>query len=606
MDESFDLRHFLDSLPQQPGVYRMLDQNGVVIYVGKAKNLKKRVVSYFQNKEAAPKQQALIARTASMDVRITNTEAEALLLECQLIKRHRPRYNVTLRDDKSYPGIYVSTQHPFPRISFYRGNRLREGLHYGPYPSALAVRECLKLLQRVFPVRQCRDSFYENRTRPCLEYQIDRCTAPCVGLVDSETYGQDVKDTLMFLEGDGSALIDSLIQRMEKASEALAFEQAARYRDQIALLRTILEKQSVSGDQGNLDIFAIAHRGGIACIHLAMIRNGLLIGDRNHFPLTGDATDSGEILASFIGQYYLEKEIPREIRVNTTIQESDLLEEVLAQQSHHAVQITSAGRGDRARRIALAEMNAETALEAHLASRASLLARFETLAEVLSLSCVPERLECIDISHTQGQQTVASCVVFDRQGPVKSAYRRFNIESITQGDDYAAIAQTVERHYRRILSGECPAPDILFIDGGKGQVSAARRALRGLGHFPTRLFGVSKGPDRKVGQEVIVCGDSHRSFMLPSHSSALLLIQQIRDEAHRFAVTGHRQRRAKILTQSVLDEIQGLGPKRRQQLLREFGGLREIRKASIDALASVEGISRQLAERIHAQIHTSE
>ena len=604
--EPFDLEGFLNTLTQRPGVYRMLDHRGEVIYVGKAKNLKKRVSSYFQSKEASPKQQAMVARIHSIDVRVTHSEAEALLLESQLIKRFRPRYNITLRDDKSYPAIYVSTHQTYPRLSFHRGAKQRQGRYFGPYPSASAVRESLKLLQKVFPVRQCRDSFFENRSRPCLEYQIERCTAPCVGLISQEDYAGDVRDTLMFLEGDGSQLIEALAIRMEKAASALEFERAARYRDQIATLRTVLEKQSVHGEQGDLDIIACAAEGPSACVQMTFIRHGQQIGDRNYFPAIHEETDLGRILHSFIVQYYVGKPVPKEILVSDAPDETPLIEEALTKQAGHLVRIVCNPRGERARRVQLARTNAENALATRLSSRQSLFERYLALGEALELSLTPRRLECFDISHTLGELTVASCVVFDQQGPLKSAYRRFNIEGIQGGDDYAALQQAVTRRYQRIRAGEFEPPDVLFIDGGRGQVSAVRESLHALGMNDVKTIGIAKGPDRKPGQEVLISGESGRTFMLPSHSPALLLIQQIRDEAHRFAITGHRQRRAKARTQSSLEGIPGLGPKRRQQLLRQFGGIKELERASIETLAQVDGISQQLAERIYEHFHDPE
>ncbi len=604
--EPFNIPAFLETLTQRPGVYRMLDDKGEVIYVGKAKNLKKRVASYFSSKDGSPKQQAMVGRIQRIDVRVTHTEGEALLLESQLIKRHKPRYNITLRDDKSYPSIYVSTQQKFPRIAFHRGAKHPAGRHFGPYPSASAVRESLKLLQKVFPVRQCRDSFFENRSRPCLEYQIERCTAPCVGLIDADSYAEDVRDTLMFLEGDGRQLIDALARRMEMASAALNFEKAARYRDQIATLRTVLERQAVHGEQGDVDLIACALQGNAACLQMVFIRGGQQIGDRSFFPVMADSHDPGSILQAFMAQYYLGKPIPREILVSHAPEDITLLEEVLSGQSGHAVRIATKLRGERARRMQLAVTNAESALAAKLASRQDLHARFLVLGEALDCPEPPKRLECFDISHTQGELTVASCVVFDRQGPVKSAYRRFNIAGIQPGDDYAALAQAVTRRYRRIKEGETEPPDILLIDGGKGQVAAVVSALDGIGMAGIRILGVAKGPDRKPGMEVLIPAESRPPFMLPSHSPALLLIQQIRDEAHRFAITGHRQRRAKARKESVLDGIPGLGPKRRQQLLRQFGGLREISRAGVDALARIEGISQPLAQRIYDIFHEQE
>ncbi|MBP1151659.1 MULTISPECIES: excinuclease ABC subunit UvrC [Methylocaldum] len=603
---SFDIKAFLETLTQLPGVYRMLDDKGEVIYVGKAKNLKKRVSSYFSGKDCSPKQQAMVARICSIDVRVTHTEGEALLLESQLIKRHKPRYNINLRDDKSYPYIYVSTHQPFPRITFHRGAKSKLGRYFGPYPSASAVRESLKLLQKIFPVRQCQDSYFQNRSRPCLQYQIERCTAPCVDLIDRETYAQDVQDTVMFLEGNGKRLIDDLAGRMEKAAADLHFERAARYRDQIASLRTVLAKQAVHGEHGDIDIIACAIKGNVACVQMLFIRGGQQIGDRAYFPSMLEEHDPGSILAAFIPQFYLGKQVPREILISHPIEDAELVAEVLASQSGHAVQIAARLRGERQKRLQLALINAENALNAKLANRQDLYARFLSLGEALHCPEPPKRLECFDISHTQGDQTVASCVVFDRQGAVKSAYRRFNIEGVTPGDDYGALAQAVSRRYQRIKQGEIEAPDILFIDGGKGQVNAVREVLRELGMNSIRTVGVAKGPDRKPGMETLFPAGSSDAIILPSHSPALLLIQQIRDEAHRFAITGHRQRRAKARKQSTLDDIAGLGPKRRQQLLRQFGGLREISRAGVDALSSVEGISAQLAKRIYETFHERE
>jgi excinuclease ABC subunit C len=604
--ESFDIAAFLETLTQRPGCYRMLDERGEVIYVGKAKNLKKRVSSYFSRSGAAPKQQALVARIRSIDVTVTHTEGEALLLESQLIKRYRPRYNITLRDDKSYPSIYVSTHQEFPRVSFHRGAKSRQGRYFGPYPSAGAVRESLKLLQKIFPVRQCRDSFFENRSRPCLQYQIERCTGPCVGLIEREAYAEDVRDTLMFLEGDGRKLIDELAARMDKASGELNFEKAARYRDQIASLRTVLEKQAVHGEHGDVDIVACALEGSVACVQVVFIRGGQQIGDRTFFPAMIEEHDPGSILQAFVGQYYLGKQIPKEILLSHPVPDAPLLEEVLTAQAGHGVRLAAKVRGERAKRLELAGTNAESALAAKLANRRDLYSRFLDLGQVLRCPEPPRRLECFDISHTQGDQTVASCVVFDRQGPVKSAYRRFNIEDVRPGDDYAALNQAVSRRYRRIRKGETEAPDILFIDGGKGQVSAVREALAQMEMESIRTIGVAKGPDRKPGMEVLIPAETGEPLMLPPNSPALLLVQQIRDEAHRFAITGHRQRRAKAARQSALEDIPGLGPKRRQQLLKRFGGLREISRAGVEALCGVEGISQQLAQRIYDTFHERE
>ncbi|MCX7109509.1 MAG: excinuclease ABC subunit UvrC [Proteobacteria bacterium] len=604
--EGFDIHAFLQTLTQRPGIYKMMDEAGVVIYVGKAKNLKKRVSSYFLNKDAPPKQQAMVARIASIEVTVTHTEGEALLLESQLVKRIQPRYNISLRDGKSFPYIHVTTQQTFPKIGFYRGSRKKQGRFFGPYPSAGAVRECLKLLQKIFPVRQCDDSVFRNRSRPCLQYQIERCSGPCVNLIAAESYAEDVEDTIKFLEGNGKGLIDELVDRMEKASSELLFEKAARYRDQIANLRTILAKQAVTGEQGDLDIVACAIKGHLACVQVMFIRGGQQIGDSAFFPKMADEHSPGSVLEAFLAQYYLTRQIPREILLSHDIDNRDLLEEVLTGQAKHAVHISPNTRGERLKRVELAQTNAENTLKVKLANQQDLHGRFLSLGEALGRTEPPRRLECFDISHTMGEQTVASCVVFDRQGAVKSAYRRFNIAGIEPGDDYAALAQAVTRRYQRIKKGEFEAPDILLIDGGKGQVSAVTDALKAIEMDEIYILGVAKGPDRKPGMEMLFPAGQNQPILLPGHTPALLLIQQIRDEAHRFAITGHRQRRAKAKTQSSLELIEGLGPKRRQQLLKQFGGLREVSRADVNALCSVEGINRQLAQRIYETFHEQE
>ncbi|MDD2769120.1 MAG: excinuclease ABC subunit UvrC [Methylococcus sp.] len=600
---AFDIKAFLATLTGAPGVYKMLDGQGEVIYVGKAKNLKKRVASHFAQRDSSPKQNAMVARVQAIEVTVTRTEGEALLLENQLIKRHKPRYNINLRDDKSYPYIYVSTHQAFPRLEFHRGSRARPGRFFGPFPSAAAVRDSLKTLQRIFPVRQCEDSYFANRDRPCLQYQIERCTGPCVGLIEPEAYGEDVANTILFLEGRSEALIDRLAQRMEQAAQGLEFEKAARYRDQISNLRTVLAKQLVSGEQGDLDMIACAIKGNIACVHVVFIRNGQQIGDRSFFPRMPDEQDATAVLEAFIPQFYLDKQIPRELLLSHEIREHELFEAVLGQQAKRSVKISWRLRGERAKRLELAQANAEYSLKTKLASQQNVADRLHKLTEMLGLQEPPNRMECFDISHTQGDQTVASCVVFDRNGPLKSAYRRFNIEGITGGDDYAAMAQALSRRYQRVRAGEVEAPDILFIDGGKGQIHAAAQALDELGMGNIRIIGIAKGPDRKPGMETLFTEGCSDPIVVEPNNPGSLLIQHIRDEAHRFAITGHRQRRAKAATQSPLQAIPGLGPKRRQQLLRQFGGLREISRADVDTLSGVEGINRQLAQRIYDMFH---
>jgi len=581
----------------------MLNDQGEIIYIGKAKNLKNRVSSYFKKQTASTKQQAMVAKIANIEVTVTHTEGEALLLECQQIKRHKPRYNICLRDDRSYPYIFLSSEHDFPQITLHRGAKKRKGKYFGPYPGIGAIKESLKLLQRIFPIRQCDDSFYNNRSRPCLQHQIGRCTAPCVGLIDKAAYALDVDSTVLFLEGKGGLLIDQLIVKMEQAAAKLEYEQAAGFRDQILKLRSVLEKHFVHGERGDVDIIACATKAGVACVQVFFIRNGQHLGNKVFFPKITDEHDPAAIVQAFIPQYYLDKQAPHELIVSHQPEEAELLTEVLATQAKHAVAIAHNVRGERSKWLQMACTNAENSLLSKLSDKQGLYARFLSLQEELGCKELPKRLECFDISHTQGDQTVASCVVFDREGPVKSAYRRFNIEGITGGDDYAAIHQAVFRRFKRLKQGEHTAPDILLIDGGKGQVHEAQKALAELDINNVMIVGVSKGPDRKPGMEKLILADQEQPIDIKPGASGLLLIQHIRDEAHRFAITGHRQRRGKAKKQSAMEAIPGLGPKRRQVLLKQFGGLQGISQASVDALCGVDGISRHLAQRIYELFH---
>jgi excinuclease ABC subunit C len=599
----FDIKGFLQNLTRRPGIYKMLDDGNKVIYIGKAKNLKNRVSSYFRANTASPKQQAMVAKVAAIEVTVTHTEGEALLLESQQIKRYMPRYNICLRDDKSYPFIYISDCHPFPQITFHRGAKRKQGKYFGPYPSAGAVKETLKLIQKIFPVRQCEDSYFNNRTRPCLQHQIERCTAPCVGLISPQAYQEDVANTILFLEGKGSQLIDQLIVKMEQAAERLEFERAAVFRDQIARLRSVLEKNYIHGTRGDVDILACACKAGIACVQVFFVRNGQNIGNKVFFPKISEESEPNAILQAFIAQYYLDRQMPYELIVSHTPEEKELLIDVLSKEAGHALSIVRNVRGERQKWLQMAVTNAENSLQSQLSDRQGIYSRYLSLQEELGCDQLPQRLECFDISHTQGDQTVASCVVFDREGPVKSAYRRFNIEGITAGDDYAAIHQAVSRRFKRLKQGEHQSPDILLIDGGLGQLHQAEKALSELGINSVMIVGVSKGPDRKAGMEKIFVTGQSSPVDITAGASALLLIQHIRDEAHRFAITGHRQRRAKAKKQSVLEGISGLGPKRRQILLKQFGGLQGVSSAGVDALASVEGISLQLAQRIYDTFH---
>ena len=602
-ENSFDVAAFLKNLTTRPGIYTMLNSKGEIIYIGKAKNLKNRVSSYFKTQTSSVKQQVMVTKVAAIEVTVTHTEGEALLLECQQIKRHKPRYNICLRDDKSFPYMFLSSEHDFPQITFHRGAKNKKGRYFGPYPSSGAVRESLKLLQRLFPVRQCDDAVYNNRTRPCLQYQIERCTAPCVGLIDKQSYALDVESTVMFLEGKGGLLIDQLILKMEQAAANLDFEKAAGFRDQIAKLRSVLEKHFVYGEKGDVDIIACACKANVASVQVFFIRNGQHLGNKVFFPKMTDEHGPAAIVQAFIPQYYLDKPVPHELIVSHELDEADLLSEVLTSQAKHAVAISSSVRGERLKWLQMACTNAENSLLSKLSDKQGIYARFLSLQEELGCKDLPKRLECFDISHTQGDQTVASCVVFDREGPVKSAYRRFNITGITGGDDYAAIHQAVFRRFKRLKQGEHEAPDILFIDGGKGQVHEAQKALAELDINNVMIVGVSKGPDRKPGMEKLILVDQEQPVNIASGANGLLLIQHIRDEAHRFAITGHRQRRAKATKQSVLESIPGLGSKRRQILLKQFGGLQGISCAGVDALCSVDGISRHLAQRIYELFH---
>lgn len=605
----FDPKAFLKNLTTRPGVYRMLDAEAQVIYVGKARNLKKRVASYFTRSDASPKTRVMVAQIQAIEVTVTHTENEALILENNLIKALQPRYNILLRDDKSYPYIHLADG-DFPRLTFHRGKRGKTGRYFGPYPSTGAVRESLNLLQKLFPVRQCEDSFFRHRSRPCLQYQIKRCTAPCVGLIDKAAYAEDVRHAVMFLEGKNSDVIEELVQKMERAAAALEYEQAARYRDQIAHLRRLQESQYVSGGDGDYDIIAAGHAGGIGCVQVFSIRGGRNLGNKSFFPRNAGQGSETELLDAFVAQYYLPGEQgearhqpPPTILLNHQLEQTELLEEVLSRQAGRKVRLQHRVRGERVRWLEMAEQNVRHALQARLASQANLQARFEALQEALGLDSLPQRLECFDISHTQGEATVASCVVFDGNGPLKSDYRRFNIRDITPGDDYAAMEQALQRRYRRLKEGEGSYPDILFIDGGKGQLSQAEQVLEELQVVGITLVGVAKGPSRKPGLEQLILSGRKQPIILPADSPALHLIQQIRDEAHRFAITGHRQQRGKARRSSVLEEISGLGPKRRQQLLRQFGGLQEVARAGVEDLARVQGISKQLAQRIYDHFH---
>ena len=605
--DSFDPARFLKTLSARPGVYRMLDAEGTVLYVGKARNLKRRVASYFRpSGRLESKTMALMSHVASVEVTVTHTEGEALLLENNLIKEHRPRYNVVLRDDKSYPWIHVTTEHEFPRLAFHRGARRGKGRYFGPYPSAGAVRETLNLLQKLFQVRQCEESFFRNRSRPCLQHQIQRCTAPCVGLVDTATYAEDVRHAIMFLEGKSEEMIEELAGRMASASANLDFELAARYRDQIASLRRVQAAQYVSGERGDLDVVAVACGDGVAVVQVFFIRQGQSLGNKTLTPRHPHA----DVLAAFLPQYYLAREgsmaVPGELLLSEEVDDRELLEQVLGEHAGKRVAISTRVRGERARWLDMARENARLALAQRLADRGSVRARVEALQEVLGMEEPPGRIECFDVSHTRGEATVASCVVFDAEGPVKSDYRRFNIEGVEAGDDYAAMRQALERRYARVKREEGRLPDLLLIDGGRGQVTQAVTVMEELQLPEVKIVGIAKGTTRKPGFETLVPADGGLGVVLEPGSAALHLLQQVRDEAHRFAITGHRQRRARARGSSPLEQIPGVGAKLRQRLLTEFGGLQAVARAGVEDLSRVRGVSSRLAQAIYDRFHEAE
>jgi excinuclease ABC subunit C len=597
---TFDSQDFLKTVPHKPGVYRMLGKEGQILYVGKAKDLKNRLSSYFRGTLTNSRIFAMVKQICNVEIAITTTEAEALLLESNLIKQHSPHYNIRLKDGKGYPYIYISTKQEYPRIQFYRGARKQPGQYFGPYPSAGAVSQTLHLMKKLFKARQCEDSYFANRSRPCLEYQIKRCSAPCVGLIDKQEYDQSIHHAIQFLQGHTQAVIDDLVQKMEVAAAALNFEKAAEHRDLIESLRHISQQQYVSGSTGNVDVVAIQLESGIASVQVFTVRNGNNLGNRNFFPsLPDNEVASAEVLGSFLAQYYLNHDVPGEILVSELPDELDVLSDMLTLKQGRKVVIRQPQRGERSKWVDLAQRNAEQALKMQVLSKAGVQQRLFALQEALGLEMPPSRMECFDISHTMGEATVASCVVFDMNGPLKSEYRRYNIEGIQGGDDYAAMHQALTRRFRRVTGKDGKLPDILFIDGGKGQVSQALDVLAELQISGVEVVGIAKGEGRKPGLETLIIEQGTGRLSLPEHSKALHLIQQIRDEAHRFAITGHRARRQKARTQSPLEQIEGLGPKRRQVLLKQFGGLRAIERASADELIKVPGISPALAQKIY-------
>jgi len=603
-DNVFDAAKFLQTAPQKPGVYRMYDTHQEILYIGKAKDLKKRLASYFRNEQQlTPKTRALVSRIVQIEVTVTHTETEALILENTLIKTHLPPYNILLRDDKSYPYIYLSAD-DFPRLRLHRGAKKDKGRYFGPYPSAKAVYQSLNLMQKLFPVRQCRDSFYRNRSRPCLQYQIKRCSAPCVGLISKEAYAEDVQHATLFLQGKSHTVIDTLVEKMQTAAQALEYEQAARYRDQISHLRQMQEHQYADTDsRQDIDIIACLSRDNVACVQVLSVRDGRHLGSRAYFPKQTQDTSEAEVLLAFLSQYYLgkERELPQEIIINQVLEDTTALLAALKEEHGRSVRLDHRVRGTRARWLEMAEENVNASLEQRKPTQYR--ERLTALSLALRRDTLPERMECFDISHTQGESTVASCVVFDLDGPSSSNYRRFNIKGVQAGDDYAAMKQALTRRYQKIKENDGIMPDLLFIDGGKGQVKQAIEVLEELQINEIQIIGVAKGVTRKAGLEHLILPDVEAPLYLPKDSPALHLIQHIRDESHRFAITGHRQRRAKARRVSVLEEIEGIGDKRRQQLISHFGGLQGVQRAGVEDLAKVPSISQALAQKIYDAFH---
>jgi excinuclease ABC subunit C len=588
----FDAKSFIGGLPNLPGVYRMLGTQGEALYVGKARDLKKRVASYFHKNLPSPRIQMMLSQVAAIEVTATRSEGEALLLENNFIKSLAPRYNILFRDDKSYPYLTI-TGHEFPRLGFHRGAKDRSHRYFGPFPHAYAVRESIQLLQRVFRLRTCEDTVFENRSRPCLLHQIQRCTAPCTGKITAELYAEDVRNAQMFLEGREDDVVKNLNEKMNRAAAARRYEEAALYRDQVRALSRVQARQYVESNRGvDADVVACVIDGGIACVNLVMIRSGRHVGDRSFFPANAEGASEAEVIAAFLEQHYLEQPVPSLVVTSSPI---DLQLE--------GINLINPSHGERRVWLDMARKNALLAIAQRVRDRATQEGRLQALRDVLGLPAGAQRIECFDVSHTMGEATVASCVVYDREQMQKSEYRRFNIRDVTPGDDYAAMRQVLARRYERVTAEAGKIPDLILIDGGKGQVKIASAVLHDLGLHQLSVVGVAKGPERKPGEEELILESQARTLELAPSHPALHLIQAIRDEAHRFAVVGHRARRGKARTKSMLNEIPGIGAKRRQALLEHFGGLRGVEAAAVDDIAKVEGISRPLAERIYRHLH---
>ncbi len=599
---NFDGRTFARDLTAAPGVYRMLGSSGNVLYVGKAKNLRKRVGSYFARPQMEPRIALMLSQVQSMEVIVTRTESEALILENELIKSLKPHFNVLLRDGKGYPYLHLDERDAYPRIRFHRGARDSKGRYFGPFPSVLAVRENLTRIHKLFRLRQCEDSVFHNRSRPCLQYQIKRCSGPCVGLIDREAYAVDVRHAVMFLQGRTADVVDELSRQMEQASIELEFEKAASWRDEIGRIRQLQARQFVSGGEKDADILACEIQDGLACVQALFYRDNMNLGSRHWF-LKAIGNSEATVLAAFVTQHYAELPVPRVVLLSHELDDMELYADALSQRGEHRVELICPQRGDRVRLIEQAARNAKLALATQLRGEATQRSRWQALTELLELDEQPQRIECFDISHTMGEGTVASCVVAGPEGAIKSLYRRFNIKDVKAGDDYAAMRQVIERRFRRLQNEQAELPDVLLIDGGAGQVAKAVDALGELGVQGVAVVGVSKGPERRAGWEELVFADSGKVIRPGTDSAGLMAIQVIRDEAHRFAISGHRAKREKKRQVSTLEEIAGVGTRRRAALLKHFGGLAGVRGAGIEELCTVTGVNRSLAERIYASLH---
>lgn len=592
----FDAQVFLRSLPETPGVYRMIGAGEEVLYVGKAKNLKRRVSSYFQKNHPSPRIAMMVARIERVDISVVRSEAEALILENNLIKALKPRYNILFRDDKSYPYIMLSGD-ACPRLAYYRGAFEKRVRYFGPYPSSWAARESVNLLQRLFLLRTCENSVFNNRSRPCLLHQIKRCSAPCVNLISAEDYARDVRMATLFLDGRHADVIDTLTHRMQEAADRFAFEEAATFRDQIRALQTVLHKQFVdSGKDEDVDIVVALEAGGLVCVNLAMVRGGRHLGDRPLFPQTVEGLGASDALLAFVERHYLEHPAPSKLIVDGAPLETI---RIALEELERPPSVVSARFQAEKAWVEMAARNAQLAIEARLRERGRAEVQLEGLQAVLDLPDRPHRIECFDISHTQGEATVASCVVWEGAGMKKSDYRRFNIVGVEPGDDYAAMRQALIRRYEKVAEGGGVRPDLILIDGGKGQVGVASEALVELGLQSIAMIGVAKGEERKAGLEQLVFADGRPPLALGGDHPALHLIQIVRDEAHRFAITGMRARRSKARLSSQLENIPGVGPTRRKRLIQTFGGLDGVRAAAIEDLCRVEGINRKIAELIY-------